>query len=146
MATNGKDGMTPNMSSSVNIPDKKEEGVFGLLQNRGTKNTFAKQYFGENGYLESSLRGLKEIEKQYRELEKIQSKMSESQKKEFANKKKELEIQLSILNDIKNNQEVSDKEATKSIKEANRIRLSGWEMVNKAMTQIADRQERLKKR
>lgn len=147
MATNGKDGMTPSVNFSENTPDRQNPGMSGYLQNRKTKNSFENTFWKENtGYLDTSLRGLKEMEKQYRELEKIQNKMSESQKREFANKKRELDIQLSILNDIKSNQEVSDKEATKAIKEANRIRLNGWEMVNKAMTQIADRQERLKKR
>ena len=147
MATNGKDGMTPSMNFSENIPDRQNPGMSGYLQNRKTKNSFENIFWKENsGYLDTSLRGLKEMEKQYKEIEKIQSKMSESQKKEFLNKKRELEIQLSILNDIKNNQEVSDKEATKAIKEANRIRLSGWEMVSKAIAQISDRQERLKKR
>lgn len=147
MATNGRDGMTPNTSFSDNSSSRKEEGIFGYLKNRNTKSDFSRDYWREgSGYLDSSIKSLKEMQKQYKELEKLQGKMTESQEREFKSKKRELEIQLSMLEDIKSNQEVSDKEAIKSIREANRIRQKGLESADKIMDQIADKQERLKKR
>ena len=102
MATNGKDGMTPSMNFSGNIPDKQEEGVFGYLQNRGTKNTFSKDYWRENtGYLDSALKDLKEMQKLYNELEKSSGKMTSSQEKTFKTQKRALELQLATLKDIK---------------------------------------------
>lgn len=147
MATNGRDGMTPNTSFSDNSSSRKEEGIFGYLKNRNTKSDFSRDYWREgSGYLDASIKNLKEMQKQYKELEKLQGKMTESQEREFKSKKRELEIQLSMLEDIKSNQEVSDKEAIKSIREANRIRQKGLESADKIMDQIADKQERLKKR
>lgn len=145
MATNGKDGMTPNMNFSGNSSDRKEEGVFGYLQNRGTKNTFSKDYWKENtGYLDSALKDLKEMQKLYNELEKSSGKMTSSQEKTFKTQKRALELQLATLNDIKDTQEVSDRDAIRSIQDSNKLRQKGLLEYQALLDSIAKRQERLK--
>ena len=147
MATNGKDGMTPSMNFSGNSSDKREEGVFGYLQNRGTKNTFSKDYWRENtGYLDSALKDLKEMQKLYNELEKSSGKMTSSQEKTFKTQKRALELQLATLKDIKDTQEVSDRDAIRSIQDSNKLRQKGLLEYQALLDSIARRQQTLKKR
>lgn len=149
MATNGNNGnnMTPNMSFTDNSSSGKQEGIFGYLQNRGTKGQFAKDYWKENsGYLDSALKDLKEMQKLYKELEKSQDKMNTSQENQFKTQKRALELQIATLEDIKQTQDVNDREAIRSIQDSNKLRQKGLLDYQKLLDSIAKRQETLKKR
>ncbi len=145
MATNGKDGMTPNVSFSGNNSGQRQEGIFGYLQNRSTQTNFSREYWKEgSGYLDSALKDLKEMQKLYKQLEKSQDKMTTSQENQFKSQKRALELQISTLEDIKQTQEVSDRDAIRSIKDANKIRQKGMLDYQKLLDNVAKRQEQLK--
>ena len=149
MATNGKNGgnnMTPNMDFSDNSSSQQQKGIFGYLENRSTKNSFAKDYWKEgSGYLDSALKDLKEMQKLYKELEKSQDKMNTSQENQFKSQKRALELQIATLEEIKQTQDVNDRDAIRSITDSNKLRNKGLLDYQKLLDNIAKRQETLKK-
>ena len=149
MATNSKNGgnnMTPNMDFSDNSSSQQQKGIFGYLENRSTKNSFAKDYWKEgSGYLDSALKDLKEMQKLYKELEKSQDKMNTSQENQFKSQKRALELQIATLEEIKQTQDVNDRDAIRSITDSNKLRNKGLLDYQKLLDSIAKRQETLKK-
>ncbi len=146
MATNGKDGMTPNVSFSGNDSSgQRGGGIFSYLQNRSTQTNFSREYYKEgSGYLDSALKDLKEMQKLYKQLEKSQSKMTTAQENQFKSQKRALELQIASLEDIKQAQEVSDRDAVRSIKDTNKIRQKMLLEYQKLLDGVAKRQEQLK--
>ena len=123
MATNGDNSNKGNIQFTSK--SKPEKGLSGYFQGQNLKTQFSEKYFQEGGYLSTALSELQEMEKEYNSIANLVEGMSKTEKDRFNAQNQALKNQIAVLTRIQDNQSATDKEAIKSIKDSNKLRING---------------------
>lgn len=136
MATNGDNSNKGNIQFTSK--SKPEKGLSGYFQGQDLKTQFSEKYFQEGGYLSTALSELQEMEKEYNSIAKLVDGMSKTEKDRFNAQNQALKNQIAVLTRIQDNQSATDKEAIKSIKDSNKLRIDGMVEYQKLLLKASD--------
>lgn len=136
MATNGDNSNKGNIQFTSK--SKPEKGLSGYFQGQDLKTQFSEKYFQEGGYLSTALSELQEMEKEYSSIANLVEGMSKTERDRFNAQNQALKNQITVLTRIQDNQSATDKEAIKSIKDSNKLRINGMVEYQKLLLKASD--------
>ena len=147
MATGNNNNNNGNIDFSDNRSSISKSGVSSSLQNKLAKQKFQSDFYREgSGYLDNNRRSLEDMQKNFSKLEKAITSLNKEQQKSIQKQLDALQKWSDKAKSIKENQNVSEKEATKFVEKSNEARLNAALEYQKITREIANNQDNLSKK